>query len=50
MRWATTGQIDYLIALSLKFDDLYAILAIVSLVSDAEYALGEGASPIGLGI
>jgi hypothetical protein len=42
----TTGQIDHKIATPLKFDDLCAILAIVSLVGDAEYAIGEGACPI----
>jgi hypothetical protein len=46
----TTGQIDHKIAHLLKIDDLCAILAIVSLTGDAEYALGEGASPIDLGI
>lgn len=46
----TSGQIDHKIALLIKIDDLCAILAIVSFTGDAEYALCEGASPIGSGI
>lgn len=42
----TTGQIDHKIAARLKFDDFDAILAIVYLKADAEYALGEGARPV----
>ena len=34
----TTGQIDHKIAAQLKFDDFDAIVAIVSLKPDAEYA------------
>jgi hypothetical protein len=45
----TTGQIDHKIAHLLKIDDLCAILAIVSLTGDAEYALVEGASPYWFG-
>lgn len=46
----TTGQIDHKIAPQVNIDDLCAILAIVSFTGDAEYILGEGASPIDLDI
>jgi hypothetical protein len=42
----TTGHIDHKITGQLKFDELSAILAIVSVVGDAEYVLGEGMSPV----
>lgn len=43
---ATTGHIDHKIARQTKIEESCAILAIVSVVADAEYALGEGARPI----
>lgn len=42
----TIGQVGHKIATQLNFDDLCAILAIVSLTGDAEYALSEGACPV----
>lgn len=40
-RGVTSGQSDHKIDAQLKIDDLCAILAIVSVVSDAEYTSGE---------
>lgn len=42
----TTGQIDHKIVARLSFDELCAIIAIVSCVGDAEYALDKGVCPI----
>jgi len=45
----TAGHIDHKITDQLKFDELSAILAIVSALGDAEYAVGEGSSPVAPG-